>query len=411
MDWLIKWLSTLPNTQYWWWAVFVVFSAAVIFLASKAVSMLEVIAERTTIATAFIGGVLLSITTSLPELMSSIFSGINHHPEFGLSNVFGANMLTAAIVGVADLVFLKKFIFNKMSKGNKIMLWILVPLNLLMVIGMLTYDVSWMKIPGINISWLSLLPLFAFIGYTIWALKVKPEEDNDVAGDKARTVEFEKSQKELPTKKIAFSKWKMWQIWVGYAVLAGLLVFFAYNNATIVDKFTSASPAETAGWGNAHVYSIPITTGAGLILSLATSLPEITSIFILIRKDFINIAIGGILGSHIFNMALIGVTDLIDTTDGTFHEVFGGGSFDSKTLAWTISATFVTIILLLNTSKWKIAKFKRGPKVFLPQWAFKKSAKIEKTVELNKSKTYYIIETVILLSVYVGGYIITTFVV
>ncbi|CAF0796902.1 unnamed protein product [Didymodactylos carnosus] len=57
---------------------------------------LDAIAKRTNLSTGFLGGVLLTVCTSIPETITAIYAGLRNEPDFGLTNVVGAGLMAIA---------------------------------------------------------------------------------------------------------------------------------------------------------------------------------------------------------------------------------------------------------------------------------------------------------------------------
>lgn len=73
------------------------------FVANSA----DVIAERTGIGSSFMGYFFVGLTTSLPELSTTISAAKLKRYRMAFSNIFGTNLLNVGLVLLADLIFLE----------------------------------------------------------------------------------------------------------------------------------------------------------------------------------------------------------------------------------------------------------------------------------------------------------------
>jgi Ca2+/Na+ antiporter len=81
------------------------------------------ISDATKISSGVLGGIFLSLVTSFPELISSIYAGLNKVPQFNYYNVSGSNMLTSFMVaafffGLIIWMYIKKLLRLKATPGQ-----------------------------------------------------------------------------------------------------------------------------------------------------------------------------------------------------------------------------------------------------------------------------------------------------
>ena len=235
------------------------------------------IAKKFHIPEIIIGLTIVSIGTSMPELMVSITSALEGYSDMAIGNVVGSNVanlvLILGLAAVLQPVILKKqirLIDTPICLGIAIIFYFIC-----------NYGQNVTRIDGIILIALFVL----FISYTIiMAIKGKEFENEEVKEEK-------KSENEVlsPLKSIVY-------------IILGIVALkfggdFAVDNAVKV-----------AEWFGLSEKIISVT-----ILAIGTSLPElVTTVSAAIKKES-DIAIGNILGSNIFNMLLIiGVSSIIN---------------------------------------------------------------------------------------------------
>ena len=236
------------------------------------------IAKRFHIPEIVIGLTIVSIGTSMPELIVSITSAFEGFSDMAIGNVVGSNIANLLLIlGVAAV--LQPVLLKRETR--------LIEVPLCLAISVVFYFICNIGQDVTRVDGIILIGLFVlFIIYTIVMAFKGNEFDKEDATEVKENTEEDKKQPVLKN---------LFHIALGIAALkfGGDL---AVNNAVIV-----------AEWFGLSEKIISVT-----ILAIGTSLPElVTTVSAAIKKES-DIAIGNILGSNIFNMLLIiGVSALI----------------------------------------------------------------------------------------------------
>ena len=236
------------------------------------------IAKKFHIPEMVIGLTIVSIGTSMPELIVSITSAIEGYSDMAIGNVVGSNVANLLLIlGVAAI--LRPLILKKETR--------LIDTPICLAVSVIFYFIANYGQDVTRTEGIILIALFVlFIIYTIVMAFKGNEFDKE---DETEVKENTEEDKKQPVIKNLF------HIALGIAALkfGGDL---AVNNAVKV-----------AEWFGLSEKIISVT-----ILAIGTSLPElVTTVSAAIKKES-DIAIGNILGSNIFNMLLIiGVSALI----------------------------------------------------------------------------------------------------
>jgi len=218
---------------------------------------------------AFIVGVtIVSIGTSLPELVSSVFAVLKGSSEIVVANVVGSNIANILLIlGVVAVISKRMKIAYELTHVD---LPILIGSALLFAImildGVLTLPEAWFLIFGIVI----------YLIYTITSEK----EHVDVEIKQEMKEELRKKKK-LDAKTV---------------VILILSVFFIYIGA----RYTIESVIKLSEMLNIGKELIAISA-----VALGTSLPEFAVSIVAARKGKLEIAVGNILGSNIFNTFVV----------------------------------------------------------------------------------------------------------
>lgn len=236
------------------------------------------IAKRFHIPEIIIGLTIVSIGTSLPELFVSVTSSLNGHADMALGNVIGSNICNLLLIlGVSATIRPLKF------KRETRLIEIPMCLILTIIFGVICNTESGISRPEAVV----LLILFGmFIAYTI-VMGIKGEKFDEEDGDEEEETQGKKQLSII--KDIIYIILGI----IGLKVGGDLVV----DNATIVAEYFNISE---------QIISLTI-------VAIGTSLPELVTSVVAAIKGNSDISIGNILGSNIFNMALImGIAGLIN---------------------------------------------------------------------------------------------------
>lgn len=228
------------------------------------------VARKYGISEFVIGMTIVGIGTSMPELVSSLISAIQGHGDMALGNVTGSNICNILLIlGVTALISPIKYTRSNIRKD--IPFAILVSLFLMVMLYNCFGLFGEMGTPGISrVDALYLLSIFAvFMIDSFKSAKNGAEEE-------------EASVKPMPMgKAIIF-------ILLG---LAGLIFggqVFVDHTVSIAERF--------------HVSEAFISI---TLMAVGTSLPELATCVVAAMKGKNQLALGNVIGSNIFNIALI----------------------------------------------------------------------------------------------------------
>ncbi len=228
------------------------------------------IARKYGISEFIIGMTIVGIGTSMPELVSSVISAIGGHGDMALGNVTGSNICNILLIlGVTALISPIKYTRSNIRKD--IPFAIGVSLFLIIMLYNSFGLFGEMGTPGISrIDALYLLSIFAiFMIDSFKSAKQGGDEKEEVA-------------KHMPmSKAIIF-------IAMGLAGLVFGGQIFVDHTVSIANRF--------------HVSEAFISI---TLMAVGTSLPELATCVVAAIKGKNQLALGNVIGSNIFNIALI----------------------------------------------------------------------------------------------------------
>jgi len=267
------------------WLKFIVSAAIVVFCGYKICIYAERIARIAKLGRTFVGLMLLAVVTSLPELAVTISAVKIHALDLALGDLFGSNLFNLTIVGVIFLAFIKKPRTITFESTHFISSSISVILIALAAMGIVFYNF-------IN----------PYVGYSALLLDVETAFILVVYLFGAYLVFHSEKSKMGSVFKNAFSSQKgIVQAALRFLIFSAVLVGFAIYLARLGDTIAQI-PVRGIALGGTFVGS--------LLIAITTSLPEMAVAVSAVKLGFLDMALGNIFGSNMFNMAIIAVMDL-----------------------------------------------------------------------------------------------------
>ncbi|UZH55657.1 calcium/sodium antiporter [Salinimicrobium tongyeongense] len=261
---------------------------ALIYGANFLVDAASSLAARWGVPSIVIGLTIVAFGTSAPELVVNVFAATTGSTDMVLGNVLGSNIFNVlGILGISALIY------PLTVKSNTT--WIEIPLSLLAAICVFVIA-SDVVLDGATTNLISrsegIVLLLFFLIFLVYNLMVAKSGGAD---------------EEIETKSYSVGKAILFII-LG---LAGLVI----GGRLIVTS--AVSIAEVIGLSERVI---------GLtVVSIGTSLPELATSVIAVRKKNVDIAIGNVVGSNIFNIFLIlGISGTIvplDINPATFFDI------------------------------------------------------------------------------------------
>lgn len=255
---------------------FLFVSILVIILSIKLSVYADEITKTTNISKNIVGGVLVAGITSLPELitcLSSIYLK-NYYLAFG--DILGSNLFNISIICFFDIIFIKKFIFNKTNSSS--LIYILLLINYIFIYLSLS---SVFSISLFNIG----IPSIIIIATYMYYLK------------HVNSCEEKESVKCI-NKGIIILKFIITSI---ILVITSILLTFIVNKLSIMYPSVSSS-----------------FIGA-IFLGITTSMPEVVTFITLIKLNNYSMALLDIIGSNLFNLLIIAIGDLVMLNDKIYN--------------------------------------------------------------------------------------------
>lgn len=241
----------------------------------------DVIAAKTGLGGLWIGLLLISVVTSLPELFNGISSSaLVKAPDLTVGDLFGSNVINLLILAFADVAHQNGPLLSAVSARH------LLPAGLSMVLvalGAACILIS-TRVNEMGLGWVgAYTPVLVLLYLLMMRVVFKREQGQASSAEEVPDARYETISST--------------RAYVTFAVAAAFVIgagtWLAYIGRDI---------AEVTGWGESFVGS--------LFIAITTSLPEISVSFAALQIGAVDMCVADIIGSNMFNMVIIAVDDL-----------------------------------------------------------------------------------------------------
>jgi len=276
----------------------------------------DAIAQRTGLSGSWIGLALLATVTSLPELATGITSvTIANAPNLAVGDALGSCVVNLVFLVVIDFFFRKEPVWHRASQGHVLAGAFGVVMLGVTLVSLLMSQVKSSQGMVVTVSSTQLgfgLTTPVLLALYLVAMRTVFAYERDHAVPTALTPDTT-----LPALRTAVVRFAL-----AACVVAGAGVWL---------PFVATDLANAMSWNKSFVGS--------LFVAMATSLPELAVTLSALRMGALDMAIGNLLGSNLFNVVIIAVDDLLYRPGvllanvSTVHAVTAGSAITMTGLA------------------------------------------------------------------------------
>ena len=284
--------------------------AGLILIAGKRLSFYgDMIAERTGLGRAWIGVILMASVTSLPELITGISSvRVFDVPDIAVGDILGSCMFNILIISILDALNRDKPVLTLTHKGQ-----ILTGGFGLLLLGLVSISfgmVDWLP----SLWWIG---VYSFVFIFVYIISIR----TIFIFEKHRMAEEmpDDSPHEISNPKL---------YWL-YGFNALLVIAAATYLPHIGEEI-----ARVTGLGQTFVGS--------LFIAFSTSLPEMVVSISAMRIGAVDMAVGNLMGSNLFNIGILAIDDFLYTKGPLLSNV----TFSHQITA--IAAAMMTTIAIIG---------------------------------------------------------------
>lgn len=307
--------------------LFIVAAVAVWLSGVRLTHYANAISEKTGMGQALAGILLLGGVTSLPELAVSVTSTLSGDVVLAVNGILGGIAMQVAILAFADALIRRKALTAVVPDAGVILQGVLT----LVVLNIAAASVMVGDRPVLGVGlWMWLL--LALTGVSFWILSQyrakRPWIVQDPSGELSMEKEGRRAKHEA--KEVADQPLSR-VLWQG-AIAAAIIICSGY-----VLSRTGDAIAHQTGLGQSFAGAV--------LLAVATSLPEMSTVTTAVRAGLYTMAVSDIFGTNLFDLGLLFLIDVLDGAGAAMNEV---GSFSGFA---ALVGTMVTAIFIAGLAE------------------------------------------------------------
>jgi cation:H+ antiporter len=271
-----------------WLLLFVAMSAVIVGAGILLAKAGDRIADKTGLGGLLIGMVLVAAATSLPEIAVAVSAVFEGSPNLAIGNLLGSNMANMALLALVDILYRGR-VWHRVGSGHARTAAVGIALTSIAVLAILRpfeVAIGWVGIESIII-------LIGFISLIAWTKR------SSVPAVPTGEISHDEIARETPETGPTTSIWRDMR---GDLTRFGIAALIILATAPVL-VIAANGIAEESGLGETFI-------GASF-LAFSTSLPELSTAIAAVRIGAFDLAVGSLLGSNAFNMAIIFVVDFV----------------------------------------------------------------------------------------------------
>lgn len=265
----------MRGVDFIWYLILIFILAASLsaYAATRLSSHADTISKETKLGGVLAGTLLLAVATSLPELTVTVSAGIIGNAGIAVGNGLGSILFNFFVLFVLDLHFRSKQLFLGVSDHHIHTGFVALALCLTTV-GALAIKNAW---SFFNIGSFSVaIVLIYFVGIMIISRKQRASDASQNNTEK-RNVSVKRAVRQF--------------------ILFSVIILF------------TGTALSLSGDALAQNTGISATAIGSILVALSSSIPDAMSVYMALKLFNVNMAIGTILGSNLFNILVIALAD------------------------------------------------------------------------------------------------------
>ncbi|MGD7045041.1 sodium:calcium antiporter [Jeotgalibacillus proteolyticus] len=294
---------------------FILAAAVTVFAAIKLSRYADVISAKSAMGGLLVGTLLLAGATSLPEVTTSLSAVIIGNPDIAIGNMLGSNLFNLFIIAAFDLYYRRKKLFQWAGNDHIYTAGLGLLLTLLTLVALLIkvdYTILGIGIDAFIIALLYGVGMFVIGRLPKSGIEAEVQEPDDGTAETAAASSLTVKQASV---RFAF---------------AALVIMGAGTVLSIMGD----EIAVVTGLGSSFVGSF--------LIAATTSLPEAVAVFVALQLKNVNLALGSILGSNIFNMLIIAGSDVFYREGSILADV------SDSHIVTSIAVSILSVVIILS---------------------------------------------------------------
>jgi cation:H+ antiporter len=252
----------------------------------------DIIAEKSGLSRGWVGLIMLASVTSLPELVTGLSAvTVANVPDIAVGNILGACIFNLAFIVVLDFLYRKESIFTRARQGN-----VLAAGYGIVLIGVVGFDLLLYR--GEAVPSIGHVGLYTPVILLLYLLAMRTL----YRYEQSQLTEFVGERAELYP-----------HISLKQAVRSYVVAALAVVAAGVWLPYIAGDLADAMGWQQSFVGT--------LFVAAVTTAPEIVVTVSALRMGAVDLAIGNLFGSNLFNIAILAIDDLAYLPGPLFADV------------------------------------------------------------------------------------------
>jgi len=293
------------------WLKFAACVVIILFAGTKLAWYGDAIAEKTGLGRIWIGLLLLAAITSMPELVTGVSAvALVKLPDLAVGNLLGSCIFNLAILALLDIIYRQSPVLSRASPRHGLSASMGILLAIVVAGGIL----SGAKFPELTLGRVNVLGILPLILYAVsmWWIS-RYERSYQPQSTATPSAQYEGLLRKT--------------LYLRFGLAAAAIIGAGLWLSLVGDEI-----AVTYGWHSSLVGSF--------FLAITTSLPELAVTIAALRLGAIDLAVADILGSNMFNLAIITPVDLAYRQGPVLSSISG---VHLVTVALTIVMTLIVM--------------------------------------------------------------------
>jgi cation:H+ antiporter len=303
--------------------LFLLSALAIAITGTWMIAIAERLAKQTGLGEALMGALFLGFSTSLPGIVTSVTAAASGYPELSISNALGDIAAQTAFLGIADITYLE---FNlEYTAATAATLTQGTLLIVLLAIPLLTLAYPSVAFWGVHPASIALVAAYCFGLRLVASAQNKPMWNPQQSGE--ASIE-EPEATELETGSLT-------GLWLRFILVAAMLGIAGYG-------------LEQTGVYIADATSLSENVVGSLFTAICTSLPELVTAIVAVRRGAFTLAVSNVLGGNSFDVLFLALSDVAYRQGSIYQALTEREVF---VLALGILMTAILVLGLLRREK------------------------------------------------------------
>lgn len=275
-------------------ALFLLGAVVIGGIGSRLTVLADRLADRTGMGEAFMGGIFLGAITSLPGITGSVTAAADGFASLALSNAIGGIAAQTAFLVIADVAYRKANLEHAAaSLQNMMQTALMIVLLGVLLVAITTPPVA---IFGVHPASPALLIIYVFGMRMVYRAREHPMWRPQVT-DATRVDE--------PDEPIAEAR-NNHGMWLRFTAAAVAVIVAGWLVTQAVESLAARTPMTTSFAG-------------ATLLAISTSLPELVTSVVAVRRGALTLAVGGIVGGNCFDTLFAAMADVAYRPGSLYH--------------------------------------------------------------------------------------------